>query len=273
MYLRATTGEVRAVSTALTTTDLWKAAGLLLILADHVGLYLDPDNLWWRVVGRAALPVFFFFIGFARSRDVPFRWLLIGAGLMALGYWLDGGFETNGLNILFSFAAIRIALRHVDRLLEARRVADAGLVTQLLVWATIIGLLLLAMPHADRLFEYGSEGAILALAGLAVRRATDAGTADAKQLAALVMLAAGSIYVAAEWLDFGLDAQQGLALALMVGAICVLLLRFERATSVWQPGGTIRAVLAFCGRHSLELYALQIAVLAPLGAWLEVDEE
>ncbi|MGL5361555.1 MAG: TraX family protein [Bosea sp. (in: a-proteobacteria)] len=273
MALHATTESASVADLALTTTDLWKAAGLLLILADHVGLYLDPENLWWRVVGRAALPIFFFFIGYAKSRDVPLRWLAIGAGLMALGYWLDGGFEANGLNILFGFAAIRIGLRGVDWLLALPLLRDASQLLQLAFWTLMIWLLLLAMPYADRLFEYGTEGAILALAGLAVRRATDAGTKEAKRLAIFVMLLAGSIYVAAEWVDFGLDLRQGLALAAVVTCICLLLLRFQRSDAAWQPGEAMRRALAFCGRHSLELYALQIVVLAPLGAWLEDDQE
>ncbi|MGL5362309.1 MAG: TraX family protein [Bosea sp. (in: a-proteobacteria)] len=273
MALRATFETVSAAPVALTTTDLWKAAGLLLILADHIGLYLDPDNLWWRVVGRAALPIFFFFIGYARSRDVPVRWLVIGAGLMALGYWLDGGFEANGLNILFGFAAIRMALRGVDWLLAQLSLRDASQLLQLALWTLMIWLLLLAMPYGDRLFEYGTEGAILALAGLAVRRAADSGTVEAKRLAMLVMLLAGSIYVAAEWIDFELDLPQGLMLAGMVAIACLMLLRFQRSDATWQPDETMRSALAFCGRYSLELYALQIVVLAPLGAWLESDGE
>jgi TraX protein len=265
-------GQVGALPAALTTTDLWKVAGLLLILADHVGLYLDPDNLWWRVVGRASLPIFFFFIGFARSREVPLKWLLMGAGLMAFGYWMDGGFEANGLNILFSFALIRLMLRPVDHLLATKRMADAGLAVQLAIWALLIGALAVAMPLADHLLEYGTEGAILALAGLAVRRAIDAGTSDSKLLARAVMLASGMIYVAAEWSDFSFDLMQGLGLSAMVAMVCFQLLHFQREVTQWQPGKAVRGVLAFCGRHSLELYAAQVVMLALLGEWLEDTE-
>lgn len=272
MALHAPIESASATPLALTTTDLWKAAGLLLVLADHVGLYLDPDNLWWRVVGRAALPIFFFFIGYARSREVPLLWPLMGAGLMAFGSWLDGGFEANCLNILFSFAVIRLALRPLDRLLVAPRVAAAGLAGQFVVFALLIGVLVVAMPYANPLLEYGTEGAILALAGLAVRRATDSGAIEANHLAMAVMMTAGAIYIAAEWSDFGFDLMQGTALGALVALVCFWLLYFKRAPSHWQPNGAMRSMLAFCGRHSLELYALQVVSLALLGEWLE-DEE
>src|SRR3954451_20378841 len=53
----------------VTTTDLWKLVGLVLVLIDHWGL-LFADDPSWRVVGRAAAPIFFFFIGLARTRQL-----------------------------------------------------------------------------------------------------------------------------------------------------------------------------------------------------------
>ena len=49
----------------VTTVDLWKAAALLLILCDHLWFYIWPGQLWLTALGRAALPIFFFLIGFA----------------------------------------------------------------------------------------------------------------------------------------------------------------------------------------------------------------
>src|SRR3954447_328831 len=75
----------------VTTTDLWKLVGLVLVLIDHWGL-LFADDPSWRVVGRAAAPIFFFFIGLARTRQVPWSWVILGLGLTAgreldLGHW------------------------------------------------------------------------------------------------------------------------------------------------------------------------------------------
>ena len=44
---------------AVTTTDLLKVIGVAAFLLDHYGLYFDPDQEWWRVFGRLAVPIFF----------------------------------------------------------------------------------------------------------------------------------------------------------------------------------------------------------------------
>ncbi len=58
----------------VTTTDLWKFFGVIFVLVDHYGFFFDNDQDWWRVFGRLAAPIFFFFIGFARTRRVPRCW-------------------------------------------------------------------------------------------------------------------------------------------------------------------------------------------------------
>src|SRR6187200_681550 len=73
----------------VTTTDLWKLVGLLLVLIDHWGL-LFADDPSWRVVGRAAAPIFFFFIGLARTRRVPWSWVVLGLVLTAVESWTSG---------------------------------------------------------------------------------------------------------------------------------------------------------------------------------------
>ena len=70
LRLATEAGYMRA-PVPVTTTDLLKLAGLTLVLIDHYGLFFDPNADWWRVVGRGAAPVFFFLIGFARTRTVP----------------------------------------------------------------------------------------------------------------------------------------------------------------------------------------------------------
>jgi len=72
----------------VTTTDLWKFTGLVLVLIDHWGL-LFADDPSWRVVGRAAAPIFFFFIGLARTRRVPWSWVVLGLVLTAVRLALE----------------------------------------------------------------------------------------------------------------------------------------------------------------------------------------
>src|SRR3954463_1732712 len=100
---------------AVPTTALWKLVGLVLVLIDHWGL-LFADDPSWRVVGRAAAPIFFFFIGLARTRQVPWSWVILGLVLTAVESWTSGtGLGTINLNILINFAYIRLLLPEVER--------------------------------------------------------------------------------------------------------------------------------------------------------------
>ena len=99
----------------VTTTDLWKLVGLVLVLIDHWGL-LFADDPSWRVVGRAAAPICFSFIGLARTRQVPWSWVILGLGLTAVESWTSGtGLGKINLNILINFAFVRLLLPEIER--------------------------------------------------------------------------------------------------------------------------------------------------------------
>src|SRR5688572_24086808 len=68
-------------ATGVTTTDLLKVIGVATFLVDHYGFFFHTDELWWRMFGRVASPIFFFLVGFARTREVPLTWLAFGLAL------------------------------------------------------------------------------------------------------------------------------------------------------------------------------------------------
>ena len=148
----------------VTTTDLWKLVGLVLVLIDHWGL-LFADDPSWRVVGRAAAPIFFFFIGLARTRRVPWSWVVLGLVLTAAESWTSGtGLGKINLNILINFAFVRLLLPEVER-----RVMPHPWVAALLAMAIV----LLIRPF-QQILEYGAEGWLWALFGLSHRLALEA---------------------------------------------------------------------------------------------------
>src|SRR6186713_2627984 len=143
----------------VTTTDLWKLVGLVLVLIDHWGL-LFADDPSWRVVGRAAAPIFFFFIGLARTRRVPWSWVVLGLVLTAAESWTSGtGLGKINLNILINFAFVRLLLPEVER-----RVMPHSWAIALLACAIV----LLIRPF-QQILEYGAEGWLWALFGLSHR--------------------------------------------------------------------------------------------------------
>src|SRR3954453_6278860 len=241
----------------VTTTDLWKLVGLLLVLIDHWGL-LFADDPSWRVVGRAAAPIFFFFIGLARTRRGPWSWVVLGLVLTAVESWTSGtGPGKINLTVLINFALVRLLLPEVER-----RVMQHPWSIALLAMAIV----LLIRPF-QQILEYGAEGWLWALFGLSHRLALEVRHPHSRWARGGVAAAAALVYTAKEILDHGFDGAESAALAGLIAALTLGLALFRRANLSWQPPTPLAAVLRFCGRFSLEIYAatllaMQIAAYA-----------
>jgi hypothetical protein len=246
----------------VTTTDAWKLAALTFVLIDHYGLFFDPEDVWWRLFGRIAAPVFFFLIGFARSRNVPWTWLAFGVLLTAVDYWTMPGRTSVTLNILLNFALLRLVLSWVETQVMPRPVPLAGLV---LVSAALIAVL-------DPVLEYGGEGWLWALFGLGHRLYLDQPDRNALWRRNLLGAAAGAAYIVREISDYGFDAPQSAILVVLVGGLVLLLARFRRAALAWQPPGPVRGLFAFAGRHSLEIYAVSLLAMQLLAYAMDASD-
>src|SRR3954447_4227876 len=235
----------------VTTTDLWKLVGLVLVLIDHWGL-LFADDPSWRVVGRAAAPIFFFFIGLARTRQVPWSWVILGLGLTAVESWTSGtGLGKINLNILINFAYIRLLLPEVERRVMPHPWAIALLA---------VAILLLIRPF-QQVMEYGAEGWLWALFGLSHRLALEAQHPHSRWARDGLAAAVAVVYRAKEILDHGFDGAESVALAGLIAALTLALALFRRANLTWQPPTPLAAVLRFCGRYSLEIYAVTLLAM------------
>ncbi|MCU0818894.1 MAG: conjugal transfer protein TraX [Beijerinckiaceae bacterium] len=248
-----TTAEPRLPAPPVTTTDALKAFALLLILVDHIGHFLADDWPILRVIGRLGVPIFFFLIGFARTRDIPWRWLALGMLLTGVDYLWNGTLAATQLNILFNFALIRLALPYLERFLE-RHILPLMLVLLACV---------LVMPFINPWLEYGAEGWLFAVLGLMHRKAiADNSTLALRDLAGFVAFA---VYAIVEQRDYKFSVPNTALLVLGLAGIAMLLRDFRREDSIFQPPSGLRRALRFCGQHSLEIYAAQIVLLAALG--------
>jgi hypothetical protein len=235
----------------VTTTDLWKLVGLLLVLIDHWGL-LFADDPSWRVVGRAAAPIFFFFIGLARTRRVPWSWVVLGLVLTAVESWTSGtGLGKINLNILINFAFVRLLLPEVERRVMPHPWAIALLA---------VAIVLLIRPF-QQIMEYGAEGWLWALFGLSHRLALEAQHPHSRWTRDGFAAAAALVYTVKEILDHGFDGAEGAALAGLTAALTLALTLFRRADLSWQPPEPLAAVLRFCGHYSLEIYAATLLAM------------
>ncbi len=248
-----------------TAIDLWKTAALAVILVDHVGFFLLPEQPWLTAVGRAALPVFFFLIGFARSRHVPWFWWAAGAALTALDIWRLGGLEGATLNIMFNFALIRLLLPLIER-----HVFEHAWRLALLCVA-----LALLIPFGEPFLEYDTQGLLLALVGLAHRRALESGPDSARDPAWLKRRALGAFatlaFIAGQIDSYAFGVTEAWIMAAGVILASALLLRFRPGEARWRLRGAAREVAAFCGRRSLEIYMAQIVILSTAGMAFGID--
>lgn len=239
----------------VTTTDALKAIALVLILVDHIGHYLADDWPILRVIGRLSVPVFFFLIGFAKSRDIPWRWLFLGVVLTGVDYLWLGGFDGLQFNILFNFAAIRLALPLIER----------HALTPIWRFAALMIVFAAMMPLVNPILEYGTEGWLFALFGLLLRRQRDGAEGSRGWLVPVAAIFAFGAYWLVETIDYKFSPiHSGL---LMIGLLVLAhqLLGFERRFLDWRPAARLGSLMRFSGRYSLEIYAAQIIALAAMG--------
>jgi len=252
---------------AVDNTDWLKTAAIIFVSAGHFGFFFMEDELWWSVFGRFAAPPFFFLVGYAQSRTVPLHWIWIGVILTLLESW-NADWTWVAPNILLSFVLIRIARPHVQMLLQNRG---------WLAFVVLVSVLLALLPAAAKIVDYGAEGWLWALFGLCQRRyldgmsaATTGGTrgSPAPTLTAtdtaglmrlLACLVAAVVFVWQEQKEFSFPAVHLAVVILGLVVLSISLCLFTRGESRFQPPEKIASTLRFIGRHTLEIYAIQLA--------------
>lgn len=252
-----------ALERPVTTTDLLKFAGLAFVLIDHFGAYFVEDGTGWRLLGRLAAPIFFFLIGFARTRTVPWSWLVFGALLTLTDYIEAESVEETTLNILLNFVLLRwVLLPAFERWVVPSPWRIAGVVA--------IGVVLI--PWTDHVLEYGTGGWLWALFGLAHRRALEAPTQQPAWAGIAIASAVGIAYAFRESEDLGFNAAQAALLFALLAALIVLLARFRRADLAWQPSRPPAGLLRLCGRWSLEIYAVSLLLMQVVAYGMETAD-
>jgi len=242
--------KIKILPSALTSYDLLKALALLLMFVDHIGYFFFPDEMWWRVVGRLSVPIWFFLIGFAQTREVPK--LFWAAGVLVVVSALVAGEYLFPLSIVFTLILARMAvdwtMAHGLRNKEA--------------FAGIFFLFLLLGPLSLMFVEYGTLGFLFMFIG-ALRRQKDIVIAPRWMILSFVA-ASCAAYILVQGVLF--PSLSGLQLAVFAFGMAALSVVFYRFSSklygrfnVWSfaPVG----VLQFMGRRTLEIYVVHLIVL------------
>jgi hypothetical protein len=172
-------------------------------------------------------------------------------------------------NILLSLAIIRIARPYVQIFLQRHGWA---------AFALIVSALIAALPFTAEIVDYGAEGWLWALFGLCQRMVVDDssvtdedGTAQNSTAPAhalpenvglmrlLACFVAAVVYLWQEQREFSFSQIHFAAFILGLGVLSFSLCLFRRGPSRIQPPESLAGVLRFIGRHTLEIYAIQLA--------------
>ena len=253
---------------AVDNADWLKTAAIIFVVVDHIGYFFIDDAQWWSVFGRIAAPIFFFLLGYAHSRTIPLRWISLGLILTLLDSW-NNDWTWVAPNILLSLAFIRFARPYVLRRLQHDRWVS---------FTVLILILLMVLPIIGDMVEYGAEGWLWALVGLCQRMYVDGksstgldGTGQKPEVPVqgvnqnwglkrvLACSIAAIVYVWQEQIEFEFSDFQLAVVVLGIGLLSYWLCVFVRGRSCVQPPERISVPLRYIGRHTLEIYAIQLA--------------
>ncbi len=251
------TQTVAPPSQTLTSYDLLKTLAVILMIVDHVGAFFYPQELWFRVVGRYCVPMWFFLIGYARSRDIGIHIWAAGTLVAAARYLIQHRIWS--LTILFNILFIRMVLDTYMRWV---------LKHPLIFWAAALLLAILAVP-TNLLTEYGTLGLILAVFGYIVRHFSD----DPRKRITLIFpytIFCVLVFTLIQSVLFQFSVFQSMATFLGSATVLVSLYSFRpmvfpgltRALS-W----TLAPLVRFMGRYTLAVYVVHFILFMAFAAY------
>ncbi|PJB72684.1 MAG: hypothetical protein CO093_02455 [Alphaproteobacteria bacterium CG_4_9_14_3_um_filter_47_13] len=244
----------------ITSYDLLKTFAIIFMVIDHTGYYFFPDESWWRVAGRLCVPVWFFLIGYARSRDTGSR-LWIGALILVTVYLLAGS-HFIPFNILITIIILRLIIDPLMKFSQQGIFHFTGLcfISFLLIIPTSYGV------------EYGTQGIILAMAGYYARHYQKMGLD--KIFVRNFMIFSSFFFVIPQFLLHGFSLLQFYVLFSGIAAVYYWLYHFSSTTHpvlTAKLSPAISRLIKFTGRRTLEIYVAHI-VLFQVIALLERQE-
>lgn len=211
--------------------DLLKVAGVVLFIIDHLGLYIYPEQIWLRVVGRLAAPIFFFLVGYSRSNRLYPSLFIYGFLLSMLGYYLS---HVLRLNILINICLIRIVLSLVD----------LKQLTDFMLAVFFAGTILLGLKF-NYYLEYGLSG-LLIVSSARLKAAGDS-RANALLFVALSLYFMSQLYI----FNFVSHFNEWFILALL---LMMLSLSFMKYSMRSYTLSALRLPVLLCSRYSLQVY-------------------
>ena len=216
--------------------DLLKLIALIVMVIDHLGLYIFPEILLMRGIGRFAMPIFCFFAGYNFDGRPRLRVLMYGVLLYAFSsYFIFQGFVVT--NILISIFFGQVYLWLFNRTMRSFESTYVHLVILGVLWTV-----------TRELIDYGTLAAAIMVAGYMART----------RLIAINVAAAIIAYLSI--LHSFVNFWSFLDVSFIVGAGFSAILVYV-VLSIRDFKKVINYNLAIITRHSAIIYCLQFMLI------------
>lgn len=241
----------KALPREITSYDLLKTFAVVIMLVDHIGAYFFPDFLWWRSIGRIGFPIWFFLVGHASGRDLPFK--LWGSALLLVGANFVTGMPIFPLNALVTIILIRLL---IDPVMSFSKFSLSNF------WGRV-AILILLVPITYSLCEYGTLGLMTAMFGYMVRNRDKFDEKLIFQFMVTVLIT----FLMVQYLTFEFTIAHFAVMAVGTALIRLMLLDFKPKSYpelTKKCGGAVTWVFQFCGRKTLEIYVAHLLLFKGL---------
>ncbi len=225
------------------------------MIIDHIGYYFFPEEMMFRAIGRSCVPIWFFLIGYARSRDLTWP-ILAGAGSLIVANVIVG-MPIFAVNILGTIIFVRLLIDYV---------AEPAMHNTRYLFAISIIMAVLYLP-SFLILEYGTMGLILALYGYFLRHQQESGI-PAQNILGFGFFAFFS-YLISQFLVFDFSKDEAMVMTVTTGFSFFILYFFKprivSKLSKTVPRTGVQA-LQLAGRHSLGIYVGHLLLFKFIGA-------
>lgn len=238
--LRVFIANYRKYGEVPTSHDLWKLAALTLMVIDHIGAFIYPDNDLLRAIGRICVPIWLFLVGYARPSRRDYTALLVCALLLVAA---DALFHHPifPLNILFTIILCRLFIEKISTLEFQKWQSFFYIIGLGIFFPTVM------------LVEYGTVGMCFSLFGYLVK--TQPGSVDTKLTALLVPLP----YFIVEYFGRDYTVAEAVIMGAGIGLVCAALYRFRLIFYKNFPIFFATPVM-FIARNSLYFYTIHLII-------------
>lgn len=227
------------------------------MVVDHIGQFFYPEYVWFRVFGRFCVPMWFFLIGYAKTRKVqPEIW--IGGVVLVLSSFIAGQYIFP-VTILFTLGFCRLLIDPVMR-------------RALQSYETLFGMLLLVFFLGIPTFplvEYGTLGLMFVMLGYLARNRENITVGLPARL--LFWICCFAAFTLSQILLMT-ELTQIHIMVLWAGMAVVAVILYFFRPQTYKISGTVlsvsRPVFHLLGRRTLYVYVLHLLLFRAVAMWI-----